>query len=85
MENVKTKYWTITYPGAFGQHVEETFSEEQILKSYWDYWYSRMAEVGRLDIATEENCIMDWIVLHWAWETDKFGNDKGTDNGKSTS
>ena len=29
------KYWTIAYPGEYGQHVVETFNEEQIIDSYF--------------------------------------------------
>lgn len=68
------KYWTICYPGEFGQHVQETFSEYQILKSYYRYWFLKMVEAGKGNIATEEMCIEDWITVHWACETDQFGN-----------
>ena len=67
------KYWSITFPGEFGQHVVEVWSEEQILASYLPYWTSRMIEVGKQDQISRERCIDDWIVLHWAIETDKFG------------
>lgn len=68
------KYYTIIYPGEFGQHVQETFSEEQILKSYWEYWKERMQSANRHELITKNNCIEDWKVVHWAEETDEFGN-----------
>lgn len=68
------KYYTICYPGEHGQHVQETFSEYQILKSYFDYWYSQMRKVGKSDEVSIKNCIQDWVVGHWAWETDELGN-----------
>jgi hypothetical protein len=68
------KYWTICYPGDVGQHVQETFSEYQILQSYFDYWYQQMRKVERYDEVTIENCIQDWVVGHWAWESDAQGN-----------
>lgn len=68
------KYYTIAYPGEFGQHVQETFSEDQIIQSYYKYWYSRMVQANRHDMISRENCIDDWIVVHWAMETDQFGN-----------
>lgn len=68
------KYYTIIYPGEFGQHIQETFSEEQILKSYWEYWKGRMQSVNRHELINENNCIEDWKVEHWAEETDEFGN-----------
>ena len=68
------KYWTICYPGEHGQHVQETFSEYQILQSYFDYWYGQMRKVGKLDEISIENCIEDWVCGHWAWRTDAVGN-----------
>jgi hypothetical protein len=67
------KYWTICYPGEFGQNVQETFSEQQIIDSYYKYWFGKMVEAGKVDIATRERCIEDWITVHWAWETNQFG------------
>lgn len=68
------KYYTMCYPGEHGQHVQETFSEYQILKTYFQYWYGRMREADKLEEVTIENCIQDWIVVHWAHETDDLGN-----------
>ena len=62
------KYWRISFPGEFGQHVEEVWSEEQILASYMPYWTSRMIEVGKQDLISRERCLDDWIVVHWACE-----------------
>lgn len=68
------KYWTIIYPGEHGQHVQETFSEDQIIASYFEYWKSKMIKVNKQDLITFENCIEDWKIIHWACETDEFGN-----------
>jgi hypothetical protein len=69
------KYWTIAFPGEFGQHVEETWSEDQIIKSYWTYWYTKMIEAGKGDMVTTEHCIEDWCTVHWATESkDQWGN-----------
>ena len=35
------RYWTIVSPGKFGQHVQETFSEDQIIESYYQYWANK--------------------------------------------
>lgn len=70
------RYYTISFPGEFGQHVVETWSEEQILASYLSYWTSKMLEKYQAphpDI-TQENCISDWCAVHWATETDQWGN-----------
>ena len=68
------KYYTMSYPGEHGQHIQETFSEYQILQSYFDYWYAQMRKVGKLDEVNIKNCIEDWCVGHWAWRTDGVGN-----------
>lgn len=67
------RYYTICYLGEFNQHVEETFSEDQIIKSYFDYWSDKMKEIGKEHMISKEKCIEDWIVVHWAVETDKYG------------
>jgi hypothetical protein len=68
------KYYTICWPGEFGQNVQETFSEYQILQSYFDYWSGKMREVGREDQISLLKCIEDWITVHLAVETDQWGN-----------
>jgi len=68
------KYYTIAYPGEFGQHVQETFSEDQIIKSYYSYWFMKMCQANKNGLISRERCIDDWIVVHWAVETDPLGN-----------
>ena len=69
------KYWNICFPGEYGQNVVETWSEKQIIQSpYHTYWCSKMIEVGKQDQISIERCIEDWIVVHWAIETDQWGN-----------
>ena len=68
------KYYTIVYPGEVGQLVKETFSEDQIIQSYYKYWYGKMVQANKHDMISRERCIDDWIVVHWALETDQFGN-----------
>jgi hypothetical protein len=68
------KYYTIVFPGEFGQHVQETWTREQILKFYWTHWNRKMFQSGNSDKVSEDNCIEDWITIHWAEETDEFGN-----------
>ncbi len=69
------KYWTIVFPGEHDQHVQETWSESQILKSYYDYWCSQMLKAKKHPFElSEQRCIEDWCVIHWAQQTDQFGN-----------
>lgn len=62
------------YPGEVGQLVRETFSEDQIIESYYDYWSKRMMLKEQNDANLDhQRCIEDWCVVHWAWETNKHG------------
>ena len=67
------KYWTIVFPGEHGQHVQETWSEDQIIASYWDYWCGKMTNVKKTELISRERCIDDWCVVHWAQQTDQWG------------
>ena len=68
------KYYTIVFQGEFGQNVKETWREDQIIASYYPYWKGKMIEVGKADMVSKERCIEDWIVVHWAMETDQWGD-----------
>jgi hypothetical protein len=67
------KYWTIVFPGEHGQHVQETWSEDQIIASYYTYWVTKMIECGKAEEMSRELCIEDWKTVHWAHQTDEFG------------
>ena len=67
------KYWTIVFPGEYDQHVQETWSEDQIIKSYYRHWSILMLQNSKTDLSVER-CIEDWVIVHWAVETDQFGN-----------
>lgn len=66
------KYWSIGYPDENGNDVVETLSEKEILDQYWNYWYNRMCEkFGKEHVDadyTKQDCIDDWVVVHWAWD-----------------
>ena len=67
------KYYTISFPGEFDQHVQETWTEDQIIKSYYIHWTTMMIAAGKGDDISRERCIEDWRVVHWAVETDRCG------------
>ena len=67
------KYYTIVFPGEHGQHVQETWTEEQIIKSYYTYWSTKMIQNVDDPDLSRENCISDWCTVHWAQETNEFG------------
>lgn len=45
-------------------------SRNEVLAEYWDYWKERMSSKYGSDsiLITEDNCIKDYMVLHWAEE-----------------
>lgn len=65
------RYWTICYPEPhatqdFDIDRWETLSDQEILDSYWEWWSGKMLEKGPNDSCTIENCITDWVIVHWA-------------------
>lgn len=50
-----------------------TKSEEEIRKEYWPYWYGKMCNKFGKEIVDKnysfEDCLEDWIIVNWAWET----------------
>lgn len=69
----RCKTWAYDEPGFLegveydNHHVVRT--EEEILNLYYDSWCEKMYDLGKLLFATEDNCIMDWITVNWAYET----------------
>jgi hypothetical protein len=55
--------------------VVETFSEEDIRKTYYPYWYDRMCfKFGKEYVDKNysfEECLIDWMHVNWAWEVDQ--------------
>lgn len=49
------------------------YTEQQILEEYWSNWEAKMIKKYGEDhhLITEQNCITDWLVTHWAWEKPK--------------
>ena len=43
-------------------------SENQIIQDYYGIWSKKMKELGREHLISKENCIEDWVTVHWAYE-----------------
>lgn len=54
-----------TYQDQAGQHF---ISEDTIIEEYFLFWSEQMKKVGKESCISKENCLEDWIVIHWAWE-----------------
>ena len=64
------RYFMISYPDEQGFPIDETLSEEDIRREYWDHWYSKMCtKFGKEYVDKNysfEECLDDWCVIHWA-------------------
>jgi len=72
------KYWCYNDPifnahGTIIGNEVKVFSEEEIIATYFPYWYQSMCErFGKEEVDmkyTKEDCIGDWVVINWAWES----------------
>ena len=54
-------------------YVVETVSEEDIREDYWPHWYHQMCKKFGKEHVDEtysfHDCLDDWIVVNWAWES----------------
>lgn len=51
------------YEDTLGSHA---ISEDEIIAEYYPYWSSLMVKAGRRP--NIEDCLDDWIMIHWAWQ-----------------
>lgn len=55
------------------KQVVVTLSEQEILERYWDWWKEMGVKKWGKEYFeanfTEKDCIEDWVVVHWAWES----------------
>lgn len=59
--------WTYVEPGDDGvTPVYVTLSEEQIIAEYYAWWSEQMLRIGKADQISAQNCIEDWVTVHWA-------------------
>ena len=65
------RYYSFAYP-IDGDDVVVTKSEDEIRKEYYPYWYGKMCDkFGKEHVDATysfEECLEDWIVVHWAWK-----------------
>jgi hypothetical protein len=67
------KYYTYVEPGKENIPEYYTYSESDIIDLYYDFWYARMCKkFGKEHVDknyTKQDCIDDWVVINWAWES----------------
>lgn len=63
------RYWLYVEPaGKTSEPIFTVMSDKAILGEYWNYWCEQMTRVGKASEVNEEDCILDWVMLHWAVE-----------------
>lgn len=65
----RSRRWAYIEPASQGDHrpIEYILSEDEILRQYYPIWRDSMIAIGKVDQISEENCIEDWVVTHWAY------------------
>ena len=67
------KYWSFSYPDLNDTDIVETFSEDEIIDQYYPWWSDKMrkkyGEEYFEKTYCEKDCIDDWVVVNWAWES----------------
>lgn len=60
-----------------------TLSEEEVIAQYWPYWYGKMCEkFGKEHVDANysvQECVNDWIIVNWAWESDNGENNEASE------
>lgn len=64
------KYWIYCEPASNTcmEPVYTILSDAAILAQYWDYWQEKMTNIGKIKEISYDNCIKDWVSVHWAVE-----------------
>jgi len=74
------RYWTVCDPKDPSNDdfspIYTTYSEDEILGVYWDYWYERMCRKFGKDHVDKNysrlDCIQDWVIINWAIPSEEF-------------
>ena len=76
MMTTKMRYFTYVEPDEDDNPLFFTHSEEHIRENYYPYWKEQMTKAGLESKISFENCLDEWQIVNWAWETDEHGNEK---------
>jgi hypothetical protein len=58
--------WAYIEPGPNNEPVRVVVSEDELRQTFWPWWQERMIRAGKENLVTFENCVEDFIVVHWA-------------------
>ena len=61
-----TKHFMYAEPGEDGEALWTHMTEDEVMQEYWPWWFQRMKELGREELATKDRCLEDFATVHWA-------------------
>ena len=62
--------WRYIEPGENNEPIEHIVSDDTILDTYYPWWIEQMKKAGKERLISAQNCIDDWVVVHWAERVD---------------
>ena len=64
------KVYQYCEPGDNDDVVYVRITETDIIREYFPYWSRQMRKVKQEDQITEERCIEDFCIVHWAYQVE---------------
>jgi hypothetical protein len=59
--------WSYVEPGDDGvTPVTVTMTDDDIIRDYYAWWKGEMERAGKTHLISEQHCIDDFVVVHWA-------------------
>jgi hypothetical protein len=65
----ETDYFSNSFHANYSKVV--TYSEDEIIDMFYESWKKEMEKIGKAEFISKEECILDWVAVHWAWESNK--------------
>lgn len=67
------RYWIYVEPASQKcvEPVWTIMSDTAVLAQYYDFWSAKMIDANKAGQISDENCIQDWVSIHWAVEATK--------------
>lgn len=60
--------WRFNTMDEHGNPITNDITDAEILETYGPWWRGAMERAEKHGFISDENCIDDFVVVHWAWE-----------------
>jgi len=50
---------------------DRVVTRAEVLRDYFAWWSDQMRAHGKADQISEDACLEDWMVVHWAWKIEE--------------